>query len=106
MEKKINIASSIISVCIYAICRFMGIDMFIPLWVILASLGLLFLIVDGIGINFFKRTTGSFMDASETEINHAIELRRKAAFDPSKFTTWICYIGFAFFLCLIHCYIF
>ena len=106
MEKIINIGSFIVSIVIYAVCRFMGIDMFIPLWAMLALLGLLFLIADGIGANLINKNKGNFMDVSETEINHAIELRRKAAIDPSKFTTWICYIGVALLLCLIHCYIF
>lgn len=106
MEKLLNYGSSLIAIAIYAICRSMGIDMFIPLWIILALLGLLFLIVDGIGLNFTNKSKGSFLDVNPEEINRTIEQRRKAAIDSSKFTTWICYVGFALFLCLVHCYIF
>ena len=103
---KINLLSCLLIFILYAFCVLTNIDVFLILWALLAVLGLLFLLVDGIGLNLSNKKTGTFQEVAPEEINRQIELRRQAVFDKSKFTTWICYIGFALFLCLLHTYIF
>lgn len=101
------IALSVIVVFgIYGLGLYVGWDMFIPLWILLAACGLVFWISDGMSIRAANHKNYSFLDINNAELDYAESTRRKASQDKSPVSTIIVSVGVAATICLGHCYMF
>ncbi|MCF0109833.1 MAG: hypothetical protein HUJ57_07190 [Erysipelotrichaceae bacterium] len=91
-------------IALFFVLRNMGVDLFIPMWVITAIFGGLFFLSDNFILHVPENSKG-FLKMDEEVIDRMIEERREAARDNSVFTTYLVILAFPFLICLVLCYL-